>query len=266
MKKKGRKRLSLICLLLAVSCLIGAAAVYYQDNREAYERMAIEREIADEYLAYILSDPDADAHSTDETGVSTVHGRLYTTGDDLDDSDQEPQTLDISSIEDYAAANEYYNWSPDYAQGTLDCIFEYPELNIRRGVYKGAIENDLACWMVVTANDDCVLGKTPYTIYGHNSITFEVSLNALLNAELGQTFTLTNTTGEYAYVVTDIMYMSREEASAKYAHSLDNPVDKAYILTCGRYEHRYTDMVLEGTLTTYTSVAEMRKRAQSATS
>ena len=302
-----KKILLIICALLSAGLLGAAAYIFMSSNGEAYDRINLEKDLADSYLEFVMSDEnqkttqstrleqesetedveafidqgeneelsteffDEENQEEGESGSEEAEtdAAEESTSDTESESDEwgveyvdvegaEPETLNFDDLEENAGVMEYSRWSPDYAQGTIDCVFEYPKLGIKRGVYKGAILNDLECWMVVTANDYMELGKTSYAMFGHNSMTYEVSLNALLNARLGQKFTLTSKEGEYEYTVSDIFYMDRDSATRKYARQFeDNPVNKAYILTCGRYEHRYTDMIVEGTLRKFTTAAAL---------
>ena len=151
-----------------------------------------------------------------------------------------------------------YRFSPEYAQGVIECVLEVPVAKIRRGVYTGAIEHDLDLWMVVAARDEYVLGQTHYCIYGHNSTKQDLSFNNLQpNCKLGDTFTLTNEDGVYEYTITNLFSENRTRVTKNYVDNFKIDKNLCYIITCGRNEHRYRDFVVEGTLTKFTPLEEL---------
>lgn len=151
-----------------------------------------------------------------------------------------------------------YRFSPEYAQGVIECVLEVPVAKIRRGVYTGAIEHDLDLWMVVAARDEYVLGQTHYCIYGHNSTKQDLSFNNLQpNCKLGDTFTLTNEDGVYEYTITNLFSENRTRVTKNYVDNFKIDKSLCYIITCGRNEHRYRDFVVEGTLTKFTPLEEL---------
>jgi len=151
-----------------------------------------------------------------------------------------------------------YRFSPEYAQGVIECVLEVPVAKIRRGVYTGAIEHDLDLWMVVAARDEYVLGQTHYCIYGHNSTKQDLSFNNLQpNCKLGDTFTLTNEDGVYEYTITKLFSENRTRVTKNYVDNFKIDKSLCYIITCGRKEHRYRDFIVEGTLTKFTPLEEL---------
>ncbi|MBR5348258.1 MAG: sortase, partial [Lachnospiraceae bacterium] len=153
-----------------------------------------------------------------------------------------------------------YRFSPEYAEGVIECVLEVPVAKIRRGVYTGAIEHDLDLWMVVAARDEYVLGQTHYCIYGHNSTKQDLSFNNLQpNCKLGDTFTLTNEEGVYEYTITKLFSESRSRVTKNYVDNFNIDKNLCYIITCGRNEHRYKDFIVEGTLTKFTPLEELIK-------
>ena len=150
-------------------------------------------------------------------------------------------------------------YTPDYAAGYLDCVLEIPKIKMRRGVYAGTaseIQHDLDIWMTTTAHTDYVLGETHYCIYGHNSPTQSLSFNDLKHVGVGDVFLLTSEDSVYLYDVTDFFAQWREIVKWDITDNFDQPADKCFIITCGRDQYRYKDIVVVGTLRERYSIDE----------
>lgn len=142
-------------------------------------------------------------------------------------------------------------YTPDYAKGEIDCVLEIPSIELRRGVYTGTreeIDYDLDIWMAVTARPDYELNKTHYVIYGHNYPVEDLSFNRLTEVRPPAYFTLTAKEGVYFYEVTDFFADWREDVTRDVVDNFDLPKQNCYILSCGRNEYRYKDIVVVGTL------------------
>ena len=144
-------------------------------------------------------------------------------------------------------------YTPDYAKGVIDCVLEIETIKLRRGVYIGTWEeiyHNLDMWMVTSARPDYVLGETHYAIYGHNHPVQNLSFNRLKDLSIGDTFKLISEKGIYIYEVTDIFSDWRENVTRKVVDNMELPETDCYIITCGRNEHRYKDLVVKGVLVT----------------
>ena len=130
--------------------------------------------------------------------------------------------------------NGTYYYTPEWAEGTLDCVLEIPDVHIRRGVYQGSLEHDLSVWMICAARNDYQLGKTHYVIYGHNHPSQDVSFNRLKDVEPGDPVQLTDETGIYHYTVTAVKTMQREEVQKHITDNMTLSKDELYICTCAR--------------------------------
>ncbi len=144
-------------------------------------------------------------------------------------------------------------YTPDFARGYLQCVLEVPseKVQIKRGVYGGTwsdITYNLDIWMVTASRPDYVLGETHFCIYGHNHTIQDLSFNRLKYTVPGDIFTLTNEDGVYVYQVDAVFALSREETTRTLVDNFSLSSDKCYIITCGRDENRYKDLIVEGTL------------------
>lgn len=142
-------------------------------------------------------------------------------------------------------------YTPDYAKGVIDCVLEIETIKLRRGVYIGTWEeiyHNLDMWMVTSARPDYVLGETHYAIYGHNHPVQNLSFNRLKDLAIGDTFKLISEKGIYIYEVTNVFSDWRENVTRKVVDNMELPETDCYIITCGRNEHRYKDLVVKGTL------------------
>lgn len=199
-------------------------------NREAFERQHTEEELADQYINY---------------------WKLIQQGKE----DQANKFLNQWKGEEWEDLNWYtrdgITFTPDYAQGFLECVLEIPSVKIRRGVYSGTweeIQYNLDIWMVTAARPDYEFGKTHYCIYGHNHTTQDLSFNRLKDVKVGETFTLTTEKKIYYYKVTNVFAEWRESVTTQYVDNFNLLKETCYIVTCGRNENRYKDIVVEGVL------------------
>lgn len=295
MKKKRKKKMTagmkfLFALLFAASLGLIAAGVYlmFFKNRDAYERQAEERDLADTYIDDLilkLTDPEAyekkiqeEAKEKAERMARRKQQENAKGWDDIEKSsesageDESAPTYDFSDL-DYEDANYYMRdgivYTPDYAKGTIQCVLEVPTAGIRRGVYTGTWEEinyDLDIWMVTAARPDYTLGETHMCIYGHNHTAQDLSFNRLKDVEVGDAFYLTAESGRYTYRVTNVFAVSRDEATRNYVDNFSIGSDKCYIITCGRDDgvknYRYLDLIVEGTLEEQMPLLEYAKIRQ----
>ena len=142
-------------------------------------------------------------------------------------------------------------YTPAYAKGVIDCVLEIEKIKLRRGVYIGTweeIHHNLDMWMVTAARPDYVLRETHYVIYGHNHPVQNLSFNRLKDLVVGDTFKLISDKGVLTYEVTEIFADWRENVTKKIVDNMELPATDCYIVTCGRNEHRYKDLVVKGVL------------------
>ena len=159
--------------------------------------------------------------------------------------------VDLNYTDDNYEVIGGVKYTPDYAAGHLDCVLEIPKIKMRRGVYTGTaseIQHDLDIWMTTTAHTDYVLGETHYCIYGHNSPTQSLSFNDLKHVGVGDIFLLTTEDYVYLYDVTDFYPQWRELVKKDITDNFPLPAEKCFIITCGRDQYRYKDIIIEGTL------------------
>lgn len=194
-------------------------------DREAFQRQKIEESLAEVYLKDLY-----ERKQTEET--------------------------ENTEVNDTWEDNVWYIrngvlYTPDYAKGRLQCVLEIPSVKIRRGVYGGSWEDiyyNLDIWMVTSARPDYRLGSTHYCIYGHNHTTQNLSFNRLKDVKKGDIFTLTSEAGIFTYQVNEIFAWWREEVTKKIVDNFKLPKEECYIITCGRGENRYKDLVVKGIL------------------
>ena len=268
MKKKRKKKMAagmkfLFALLFTASIGLIASGVYlmFFKNRDAYERQAEERDLADTYIDDLilkLTDPEAyekkvqeEAKEKAERMARRKQQENAKGWDDIEKSsesageDESAPTYDFSDL-DYEDANYYM-----------------------RGVYTGTWEEinyDLDIWMVTAARPDYTLGETHMCIYGHNHTAQDLSFNRLKDVEVGDAFYLTAESGRYTYRVTNVFAVSRDEATRNYVDNFSIGSDKCYIITCGRDDgvknYRYLDLIVEGTLEEQMPLLEYAKIRQ----
>ena len=274
---KRRKRSSAVSvvvisiLLLAAAGLIGTGVyLIFFKNRDAFERQKEEEEIADQYIQdLILMEEDPEAYERLVEERMRIQAQRVSDEARRDSVSNTDQT--DADWQDYSGAYQdenYYTrdditYTPDYAQGTLDCRLEVPTAGINRGVYTGTwdeINYNLDIWMVTTARPDYVLGETRYCIYGHNHTVQNLSFNQLQKVQVGELFYLTGKSGRYTYEITNVFAVSREDATANYVDNEAIGSDKCYLITCGRDDgernYRYLDLIVEGTLKEHLTIRE----------
>lgn len=294
--RRKRKLLLVILMVLGIGGIAGGAYLvlnYNKDIEEGYEHLAEEEALADDYIAMLMqrkAAQQAQASTAAQPASTAASGEQQTpaataeaptSGDANVEASAAPVETQAPAQEVPTAAPEpaqpaqpaqptatvdtnyednLYRFSPEYAEGVIECVLEVPVAKIRRGVYTGAIEHDLDLWMVVAARDEYVLGQTHYCIYGHNSTKQDLSFNNLQpNCKLGDTFTLTNEDGAYEYTITNLFSENRTRVTKNYVDNFNIDKNLCYIITCGRNEHRYRDFVVEGTLTKFTPLEELVK-------
>lgn len=231
MKKKTEKTLTVLAiLLLACGCVISGVNLLSSAEVKGFLRQKEEERVAESYIKNI--------------SVNTQEAEEETTLED-------PQTGAFDYTDDTYFIREETAYTPDYAKGHIDCVLEIPKIRLRRGVYTGTaeeIQHDLDVWMTVAASPGYQLGKTHYVIYGHNAPAQDLSFNRLADLEAGDYFVLTTSSGVYLYDVTKVYAEWRTNVTYDIAENYDLPADSCYIITCGRDEYRYRDLVVLGAL------------------
>ena len=210
--------------LWSVSLILIGIYVLFFSNREAFQRQEIEQSLADFYLEDLYGEKDS--------------------------------STELEKNEEEWEDNVWYvrdgiRYTPDYAKGFLECVLEIPSVKIRRGVYSGTweeIQHNLDIWMVTAARPDYELGKTHYCIYGHNHTVQNLSFNRLKDVKKGELFKLTCEKGIFIYEVSEIFAWWREEVTEKLVDNFNLSANECYIITCGRGENRYKDLVVKGIL------------------
>ena len=245
------KRVILIIILI-VSILSVGYSVYKlsRPDPEAFMRQEKEENIADQFLEDVKNRTDSKPGIAARKIGKASKAQIFLE----EGNDPAMQEMLYAEFED----ENYYmrdgrTYTPDYARGYLQCVLEIPDedVQIRRGVYSGTAEDiayDLDIWMVTAARPDYVLGKTHYVIYGHNHTVQNLSFNRLRNTQVGDEFFLTDENGKYTYEVTCILKMTREDVTYRLADNFNLSSDYCYIVTCGRDDFRYYDLVVEGKL------------------
>lgn len=210
--------------LWSVSLILIGIYFLFFSNREAFQRQEIEQSLADSYLEDLYGEKDS--------------------------------STELEKNEEEWEDNVWYvrdgiRYTPDYAKGFLECVLEIPSVKIRRGVYSGTweeIQHNLDIWMVTAARPDYELGKTHYCIYGHNHTVQNLSFNRLKDVKKGELFKLTCEKGIFTYKVSEIFALWREEVTEKLVDNFNLSANECYIITCGRGENRYKDLVVKGIL------------------
>lgn len=242
MKEKDEKRASkreILWTLLLV--FLFGAAVFLLADRPAQKRQKEEERIAEHYIADLTAENKRrrEKEKAEKAGKASEGIRMR--------QDENWYTKDGIT------------YTPDYARGRIQCVLKVPSAGICRGVYGGTMEDilyDLDIWMVVAARPDYVLGQTHYVIYGHNHTTQDLSFNRLSELKEGDRFSLTGSEGIFLYQVSRVYADWRESVAAQITDNFDLPKEKCYLITCGRGENRYKDLIIEGTLIQHRSVCE----------
>lgn len=274
--KKNSPLITALFIILIIAALgMIAAGIYFVffKNRDAFIRQETEEELADEYIDDMilkLTDPQAyeervNKRRQQRESEAAAKGSDSAAG--TEEAASEAAGVSPSDNFNYED-NTYYTrdgvtYTPDYAQGVIDCVLEVPTAGIRRGVYTGTwdeINYDLDIWMVTAARPDYVLGQTHYCIYGHNHTVQNLSFNKLQKVQVGEYFYLTAESGRYTYQITNVFAVDRDSATTDYVNNFNIGADKCYLITCGRDDgvrnFRYLDLVVEGTLTEHISLEE----------
>ena len=243
-----KKRLFAYILLLTacVTVLTWSGIVFFRSEEvEGYVRQYREEQIAELYLQ--------DIQEKNRNENVSVQAEPEKTDEDVkkEESIAPADQVDLNYTDDNYEVIGGVRYTPDYAAGQLDCVLEIPKIKMRRGVYTGTaseIQHDLDIWMTTTAHTDYVLGETHYCIYGHNSPTQSLSFNDLKHVGVGDIFLLTTEDYVYLYDVTDFYPQWRELVKKDITDNFSLPTDKCFIITCGRDQYRYKDIIVEGTL------------------
>ena len=220
---KKRRSYLLLILMINLIGLIGLMMICFlpsKKDKEGMKRQKTEEAIAEQYIEDLKNKKEDSLDSWEDNVWYEKDGITYT---------------------------------PDYAKGVIDCVLEIETIKLRRGVYIGTWEeiyHNLDMWMVTAARPDYVLGETHYAIYGHNHPVQNLSFNRLKDLSIGDTFKLISEKGIYIYEVTDIFSDWRENVTRKVVDNMELPETDCYIITCGRNEHRYKDLVVKGVLVT----------------
>ena len=276
-KKKTRTRRirTIILLFFALICLLAGVYLIFFYNYDAYQRQATEESLADIFIQELIEqgleeDESEDAseeeysYIPDYSVISPSTTTMETASVDDDGVIRMGSVLDYS--DDVYYERNGVTYTPEYAQGDLLFVLEFPSCGIRRGVYGGTWDDiyfDLDIWMVTIAHPSMVLGETHISIYGHNHTSQNLSFNNLKAAKIGDEFYLYAYSGVYTYEVTNIFSEWRTSTTTKYVDDFSISSDKCYIITCGRdnflidgQSTRYKDYIVEGQLVEKKSLTE----------
>ncbi len=260
---KGKRKNKIVIaavFLIATLLLITAGILYFYPYLTGYERQAEEESLALRYLEQ-LQEKDADI-DVDESWIAVKESSEAAdieSHEENTEKQQETQDTREPWSDDVWYSRDGVTYTPDYAAGTLDCVLIIPEIQLCRGVYTGSWEeiiHNLDVWMVTAARPDYDLGTTHYCIYGHNTPRLDLSFNRLQSLQEGDLFYLVNSNGVYQYQVTDTFGVSRSE-STRYTDDFSIESEICYLITCGRDEYRYLNLIIEGTLDSVTAVHEV---------
>lgn len=253
-----KKRIVSTVLGLGAVLLAGYAGyLYIHPEQSGRERQNTEESLAQAYIEALLEKETENEGSLvsestfEETSEETEELSLEEESTEVRSSDAEEPTLETKWADPNYYTRDGITYTPDYAQGELLGVLEVDRAGIRRGVYGGsweAIEHDLDIWMVTEARPDYELGNTHFAIYGHNHTVQDLSFNRLKDVTEGDVFTYTTDQGVYIYDVTRFFADWREMVTKNIVDNFTLPADKCYIISCGRNEYRYKDIVVEGTL------------------
>lgn len=290
-----KNRLLSAILGLAAVALAGYSGYLYQNPESSgVKRQNTEESIAQAYIEALLSSEETVEEIEDAIQESSfvedsnAETSLFSDEDEIErtveqtstyeETVEPPEELDDEetiegTIEDSFESTQwsdpnYYTrdgitYTPDYAMGELLGVLEVDRAGIRRGVYGGsweAIQHDLDIWMVTEARPDYEIGKTHFAIYGHNHTVQDLSFNRLKDVVPGDVFTYTTDQGVFIYDVTRFFADWRELVTSQYVDNFSISGDKCYLISCGRNEYRYKDIVVEGTLRCVIDVKEYSKR------
>lgn len=222
-------------IIVGLAVLCGILGVYFlyvpnKEDREGLKRQQLEEVLADKYIQELKNEETKENSSIKENSQ-------------------------IEEKEKWEDNNWYVKdgitYTPQYAKGNIDCVLEIEKIRLRRGVYIGTWEDiyhNLDMWMVTSARPDYRLGTTHYVIYGHNHTRQNLSFNRLKDLEIEDTFILISDKGIFHYIVTEIFSDWRENITKKVVDNMNLTKEYCYIITCGRNEHRYKDLVVVGKL------------------
>ncbi len=268
------KRATFLLISASLMLFFLAAAFYFLPYVKGYIRQYQEESLAADCLEHYINSARKSPQVPHQAGVlenSAAHSvnmneaSLSSQKTPLSESQELPVHLQASyETSLYWEDDVYYErdgitYTPDYASGTLDCVLLIPKIQLCRGVYTGTMEDilhNLNVWMLTVSHPDCHLGESSYCIYGHNTPRLNLSFNRLQTLELQDTFYLINSVGEYRYRVTDILGVPRSQ-STPYIQADTGRAEKCFLLTCGRDEYRYLNLVIEGTLESFTPIEEV---------
>ncbi len=274
-KSRNRRIRTITLLFFALICLIMGVYFIFFYNYDAYQRQATEEELADIFIQELIEqglekDESEDTSEEENSYIPDYSVILPSTTTTETASVDDDGIIRMGSTLDYSD-DIYYErngviYTPDYAQGELLFVLEFPSCGIRRGVYGGTwddIYHDLDIWMVTIAHPSMVLGETHISIYGHNHTSQNLSFNNLNSAQIGDEFYLYAYSGVYTYEVTNIFSEWRTSTTTKYVDDFSISSDKCYIITCGRdnflidgQSTRYKDYIVEGHLSSKKSLTE----------
>ena len=258
MKKRiiGYSIILLICsIVLTYTCI----EFFRSEETEGYVRQYQEESIAEMFLQDVRNSGKEQEDSERCVSVPIVELTEKEYKQNTEAITAPADQVDLNYSDDNYEMIGGVRYTPDYAAGRPDCVLEIPKIHLRRGVYTGTaseIQHDLDIWMTTTAHTDYILGKTHYCIYGHNSPTQNLTFNNLKNVGIGDIFLLTTEDSVYLYDVTDFFAQWRELVKWEITDNFSLPADKCYIITCGRDQYRYKDIVIEGTLREKYSIEE----------
>lgn len=285
-KKKLRLRIQTgIFLAAAIFLAVGAAYLILFYNRDAYKRQETEESLAEAFIDYLAEHaPEIEkgeaktAYTPDyfvrETGTAVESACPESISEAKETAGAHMAADGVIYMENTFTDNSYYvrngiTFTPDYAEGYLVCVLEYPDVGIRRGVYSGTWDDiyaDLDMWMVTFAHPDMQLGQTHLAIYGHNHTAQNLSFNNLSKAKVGDRFYLYGLSGIYTYEVTSIFSDWRTDTTSRYVDNFAIGSDICYIITCGRDNFlinnsgtRYKDFIVEGHVISHQPLSEYAK-------
>lgn len=254
-----RKKKDIIVLgTLSILLLAIAVVTYFWPYLRGYGRQHQEEQIAIEYVQAMLEQKEEQKENSfiDWEKVQQRAEELGLLPNKETDAafwaDEDPETAESQHWRDdiWYSTPEGQIYTPDYAVGTIDCVLYIPTIRLCRGVYTGTwteIYHDLDYWMVTVARPDYILGETHYCIYGHNTPRLNLSFNRLQSLKAGADFYLLAPSGVYHYQVTGMTGVSREQ-SKQYTDDFTRESETCYLITCGRGEYQYLDLIVEGTL------------------
>ncbi len=249
-----------------------AGYLYYNPESEGVNRQNREESIAQAYIQELLQENmQTETQSQMKIDLDTLKedptlDRLEESLENGSSSEVEFEEADLEETTQWSDPNYYsrdgITYTPEYAMGELLGVLEVDRAGICRGVYGGsweAIEHDLDIWMTTAARPDYEIGKTHFAIYGHNHTVQDLSFNRLKDVVPGDVFTYTTDQGVFIYDVTRFFADWRELVTRDYVDNFSISADKCYIISCGRNEYRYKDIVVEGTLRCVVDLADYAK-------